>query len=146
MSEHKCYRCGEEAQVWFEENGEQLWVCPDCLSEPKRSKFNNTKVKKDGYTFDSILESERYDYLRMLEEAGVIKNLRVHVSYIILPKKGIQRAWRHIVDFEYVDNDVVFVEDTKGFETQLWQLKHRLFTDRYPEIKYLVVKQEDMIS
>ena len=41
------------------------------------SKYHNKKVIYNGITFDSIKEKNRYIELKLLERAGLIKNLKL---------------------------------------------------------------------
>ncbi len=94
-----------------------------------RKRVNSKKVKCDGFTFDSGLEHGRYLHLKRLEEAGLIKDLEVHPSWMlringraVLTPKTKQQA-RITLDFMYMDyrGDVVtrVIEDTKGRATDL---------------------------
>ncbi len=52
-----------------------------------QSKYNNRKVRCWGETFDSMLECERYKYLKALEQQKVISNLQRQVKYVLLPSQ-----------------------------------------------------------
>lgn len=41
------------------------------------NKYNNRKTTVDGIKFDSIREAERYQELKLLEEAGEISHLEL---------------------------------------------------------------------
>ena len=47
----------------------------------KRSKYNNTRVRLDGITFDSIAEAARYVVLVSRRDKGDIACLHVHPKY-----------------------------------------------------------------
>lgn len=49
------------------------------------SKYNSKKTVVDGQTFDSKKEANRYKELRLLEKAGVIKDLRTQVKFKLIP-------------------------------------------------------------
>lgn len=113
----------------------------------KTSKMGNRKVNADGYTFDSEFEYSRYLELLLIEKAGMIRDLRVHPLYVVFDtfkdRFGRKhRAIEHEVDFEYREGDQLVVEDSKGFETEVWKIKRKLFCKRYPEIEYRVIKKE----
>ena len=101
------------------------------------SKYHNTKTCIDGITFDSKLESKRYQELKTMENQGIIKNLVLQPSYELIPKfkKGNKtyRKTRYIADFSYFDNKLgkTIVEDVKGVKTDVYKLKKKLFEYKY---------------
>lgn len=113
----------------------------------RRSKYGNTKVKADGYTFDSKAEYARYCELKLLEEAGQIEDLRVHPSFVIMdgytePNTGKKiRTRRYEADFRYWNEDTgqMIVEDVKGKRTAFFNLKWDLVRQRYPEFLFVLV-------
>lgn len=95
------------------------------------SKYKNKKVKYDGIVFDSLKEYNRYKELKLLERAGVIKELRTQVKFILIPSqylngKCIERECSYIADFVYTENGKKVVEDTKGFRTKDYIIKRKL--------------------
>ena len=109
-----------------------------------RSKYHNRKITRDGETFDSIKEYNRYCELKLLERAGEITELRRQVKFKLLPtmrepvcemssqgvfKKGkvIERGVDYIADFVY-KNKIGFevVEDVKGVRTKEYILKRKM--------------------
>lgn len=95
----------------------------------------------DNIEFDSHKEGFRYIDLKLLERQGLIKDLRRQVSFELQPsykKNGkIIRAIYYIADFVYYDNieRKVIVEDTKGFRTEVYKLKKKMFEYKYPELE-----------
>lgn len=106
----------------------------------KPSKYHNKKVTIDGVTFDSKLEATRYTELKILEHNGLIKDLVLQPSYELIPtfKKGNKtyKKASYIADFCYYDNELgkVIVEDTKGFKTDVYILKKKLFEYLYKDL------------
>lgn len=73
------------------------------------SKYNNRKVRCFEETFDSMLECERYKYLKALEQQKVISNLRRQVKYVLLPsqkdsktQKTIEREKLHTLPISFM--------------------------------------------
>ena len=99
----------------------------------KRNKYHNKKVVIDNITFDSKLEATRYQELKLLEKKGIIKDLVLQPSYDLIPsfKKGNKtyRKTTYRADFSYYDNELnkTIIEDTKGFKTDVYILKKKLF-------------------
>ncbi len=77
----------------------------------------------DGYTFMSKLERDVYMHLKLLQKAGEIKSIQ--------PQKKIyltESRIGYIADFECVDkNGEIFYVEAKGFETEIWLLKKKLY-------------------
>lgn len=116
-------------------------------------KYHNTKTVADGIKFDSKLEAERYAQLKMMERAGVIRDLELQPEYELIPsfRKG-GKTWRRTVykaDFRYIlcDGDKTIIEDVKGSTaviTDVFRLKQKLFEYRYPELTIKIVTRMDM--
>lgn len=116
-------------------------------------KYHNTKTVADGIKFDSKLEAERYAQLKMMECAGVIRDLELQPSFELLPsfrKNG--KTWRRTVykaDFRYIlaENDITIIEDVKGsiaVITDVFRLKQKLFEYRYPDYTISIVTSKDI--
>ena len=111
------------------------------IKYPKRHKYNAKKIKIDEIEFDSKKEAKRYLELKMLEKAGKIKDLKLQPAFLL--QEGFYyrgKAIRQITyraDFEYVDekgNKVV--EDVKGFKTDVYNLKKKLFLKKHPDVVF----------
>ncbi len=103
------------------------------LIYPHKSKYRSQKVLFDGILFDSKKELNRYKELRLLEDAGIIKNLKRQVRYTLIPGqkdktgKSIERPCTYLADFVYEDcNGSAVVEDTKGMRTPEYVIKRKL--------------------
>jgi hypothetical protein len=98
----------------------------------KKTKYNNKITELDGIKFHSRKESMRYGQLKLYEKGGLISDLRLQVSYELIPKLVIngktERAIKYIADFVYFDtvHKVEVVEDVKGMITDIFKLKYRL--------------------
>lgn len=103
------------------------------------NKYHNKKIVVEGKTFDSKKEAERYQALKMLENANIISNLSRQVPFELIPKQKNERAVKYIADFVYVEvtTGKIIVEDVKGFKTDVYKLKRKLFKWRYPEYEFL---------
>ena len=103
------------------------------------NKYHNKRVVLDGKVFDSKKEAERYQVLKMLENANIISNLSRQVPFELVPKQKNERAVKYIADFMYVETATgkIIVEDVKGFKTDVYKLKRKLFKYRYPEYTFI---------
>lgn len=109
----------------------------------KTNKYHNIKVSVDGYTFDSIAESRRYEQLKLLERAKAITDLKRQVKFVLIDKSKYGREVSYIADFTYYEQNRLVVEDVKGIKTDIFKLKARLFAERYGfEIK--IITKEDL--
>lgn len=116
-------------------------------------KYHNKKTIVDGIKFDSRLEAERYAQLKILERAGVIRDLELHPEYELIPlfRKG-GKTWRRSVykaDFRYIlcEDDKTIIEDVKGSAamiTDVFRLKQKLFEYLYPELAISIVTSKDI--
>jgi len=100
-------------------------------------KYHNKKVEYDGYTFDSIKEKNYYIKLKLLEKAGKIKELELQKEYELQPSFKLNnktsRKITYRADFTYktTEDDKLHVIDVKGFRTDVYRLKKKLFEYRY---------------
>ena len=109
-----------------------------------RSKYGNKKAKHNGMIFDSRRERNRYIILSALQRAGEISDLRMQVSFELIPavyetvekqlktkvkmvERCVQKATHYIADFVYKDKDGnIVVEDSKGVKTKEYILKKKM--------------------
>lgn len=104
-------------------------------------KYHNRKIIIDGITFDSLKEGNRYRELKLLERAGLIKDLKLQPAFLLIPsfkKNGkTYRKAEYIADFMYYDieKNKTIVEDTKGFRTDIYKLKKKLFEYKYKDLE-----------
>lgn len=111
----------------------------------QRSKYGNEKVCLDGLVFDSKKESAKYSELVLLQRAGIVADFRHHPQAFLL-QKGFRdpqtRRWvrpiTYTPDFwvKYVDGREVWI-DTKGYRTDVYRLKLKLFRERYLELEFI---------
>ena len=100
-------------------------------------KYHNKRVIYDGYTFDSIKEKNYYIKLKLLEKAGKIKELELQKEYELQPSFKLNnktsRKITYRADFTYktTEDDKLHVVDVKGFRTDVYRLKKKLFEYKY---------------
>ena len=116
-------------------------------------KYHNKKTVLDGIKFDSKLEAERYAQLKMMECAGVIRDLELQPEYELIPSfKKYGKTWRKTVykaDFRYIlaEDDKTIIEDVKGSVsviTDVFRLKQKLFEYKYPEYTISIVTSKEI--
>lgn len=121
-----------------------------------RNKYGAKKVKAlDGKVYDSIRESQRGVYLRLMERAGKIKNLEYQVRFELIPPQTmvvetgerykrsvpshgiragdpktktvcLERGCDYVADFVYIQDGKKVVEDAKGHRTDDYIIKRKL--------------------
>ena len=100
-------------------------------------KYHNKKVEYDGYTFDSIKEKNYYIKLKLLEKAGKIKELELQKEYELQPsfklnnKTSRKITYRSDFTYKTTEDDKLHVVDVKGFRTDVYRLKKKLFEYKY---------------
>lgn len=110
---------------------------PRYQNQNSRSKYHNAKVKDlDGQTYDSKREYRRWNDLQLLERAGMIKDLRRQVKFVLIPAqringKVVERECSYIADFTYEADGKTVVEDCKGFRTDTYKLKRKMMLYKY---------------
>lgn len=109
----------------------------------RTNKYNARRCVIGNEVYDSRKEMRRHQELLLLEKAGVIKNLKRQVKYILIPsqrevviKKGkarqgkvIEREVAYYADFQYEENGQTVVEDCKGgnaTKTDTYVIKRKL--------------------
>lgn len=104
------------------------------------SKYKNKTVSYDGIMFDSKHEAKRYRELVLLLKGGKIKALELQKKFVLQPsykKNGKSiREISYVADFVYFDTERnrVIVEDAKGYRTEVYKLKKKMFEYVYPEL------------
>lgn len=83
-------------------------------------KVNGFLADGTPHIFDSMREYRRYEELSLLEQRGVIHDLRIQVPFELLPKQKkadgkAERAVSYIADFVYQRDGETVVEDSKGY-------------------------------
>jgi hypothetical protein len=110
------------------------------------SKYGSKKTTIDGIVFDSKREANRYCELKLLEKAGKIKDLKLQHQFVLQPpfkKNGKTiRAITYVADFVYFDLERMrnVVEDVKGYKTDVYQLKKKMFEYKYPDLTIVEVQ------
>jgi hypothetical protein len=87
-------------------------------------KYRSKRVKHEGFSFASQLEAAVYDYLKLREKCKELKDIQ-HQDHVYLTEARIC----YIPDFKFFDcdrNEFVWAE-AKGFETDVWKIKKRLW-------------------
>lgn len=87
-------------------------------------KYRNKITAIDGIKFASKAEANRYLELRIMQQAGVIKDLVLQPEYRLAVDGLLICKYR--ADFAYTDKGSTVVEDVKGFKTPVYRLKKKM--------------------
>lgn len=114
----------------------------------KRKPNKYKAIKTNGY--DSKKEFNRASDLKELEKKGDIKDLQEQVKFELQPsfkifdtkppfKEKTIRAITYTPDFYYYDNDKKkwIAEDVKGFKTDTYKIKAKMFQYIYRNIIFI---------
>jgi hypothetical protein len=99
----------------------------------------------DGIKFSSQKEARRYLELKVLKQAGIVKEFEMQPKYLLqesFRKNGkLIRAIYYVADFRVVYADGhEEIEDIKGrFMTEVFKLKWKLWDKRYPDLELKIV-------
>lgn len=108
-------------------------------------KYHNKKLSTPDGKFDSKYEYEVWCSLKILEKAKVISDLQRQVGFDLIPalktSEGTLRGIKYYADFTYTQDGVKYAVDTKGFETDVYKIKKRLFVLNYPDILFIERKK-----
>ncbi len=102
-------------------------------------KYRNQPTVVDGLRFDSKREAARYEALCLMGRAGMIRQLNIHPTYVLVEaftdaRGRKHRALKYEGDFEYfeVDSKLWVVEDVKGVKTAAFKIKEKLLCRQLP--------------
>lgn len=99
--------------------------------DQKPHKYHAEPTEVDGHLFPSKREAERYQQLRLLEQAGAIEDLRLQFRFPLAVRDTV--IGHFVADFTYTDVGTrgCVVEDAKGMRTELYRWKKRHFEAQY---------------
>jgi hypothetical protein len=98
----------------------------------QRSKYGNTKTRRDGFTFDSIAEADYYEIKKLEVAQGRMLYFLRQVPF------HLPGGVKYICDFaEFYKNGVTFV-DVKGMQTRDFINKRKMVRAMYGVNIYIV--------
>lgn len=110
------------------------------------NKYKNITLNTEDGKFDSKYEYTEWCNLKLLEKSGIISDLRRQVPFDLIPaintQQGTLRKITYIADFVYREGDKMVAVDTKGFETDVYQIKKRLFILTYGKFYTFVERKK----
>ena len=102
-------------------------------------KYGNKTCFVDGIRFDSRREADYYGQLKIEKKAKMILAFERQIEFDLIVNG--HKICAHRVDFYVtVSPGKKEVREVKGFATDVWNLKRKLFEALYPEIPYKVIR------
>jgi hypothetical protein len=107
----------------------------------KKSKYRNVKAMVDNIPFDSKAEAKFYLYLKACGyKIELQPKFELQATFIDNVGKK-RKAITYKADFQ-IGNVVI---DVKGFRTDVFNLKEKLFREKYPQYELWVGKYSELI-
>lgn len=94
---------------------QEMPVTPD---KKRKHKYGAIRTQVEGIWFDSAKEAGWYVKLLQMEQAGLIKDLRLQVPYVLIEPKADERGCKYVADFCYIENGLQVVADVKSSATR----------------------------
>lgn len=124
-------------------NYSEEWYADYCkrkgIAQPepeKKAKYGNNRPMVDGMYFDSQLEADKYSELKLSLHMGVIAGFCRQPEFILQEGFGLTKPICYRADFVVFNLDgTAEVIDTKGFETETFKIKHKLFKAKFPRLE-----------
>lgn len=111
----------------------------------RRNKYFAKKTQVGKYLFDSKAEADMYLELKKWRKAGRITGLKLQPEFELLPRIILangrtQRPVTYTADFEFYDAErgVRRVIDCKGFKTEVYKLKKKMFNAKFMDEKLVL--------
>lgn len=102
------------------------------------NKYRNKPVNICGVRFPSIGHANRYIGLKAEERAGIIKDLKCEVPFILRGQNG-GSICKYIADFTYINgSDKYVVEEYKGIRTATFVIKWKLMQENFPKYEFII--------
>ena len=103
----------------------------------RKNKLNNRKTTIDKIVFGSKKEASAYPILKLMEKSGKIRDLQLQVPFTLMEGyRGVDgkkvRDMTYVADFTFFDNEKnkKRVLDVKGFKTEVFKIKEKLFNKK----------------
>ena len=109
--------------------------------QKKPHKYKAKKTIVDGIRFDSQKEANKYSELKLLKQAGEIKELTLQPKFVLQPGFTYEgkryRPITYTADFRIVwANGMTEIIEVKGCKTRDYLIKKKLLLYKYPDIKF----------
>lgn len=90
----------------------------------KKNKYSAKKTEIDGIIFHSKLEAKHYQILKLRQQIGEIRDLKLQVKFPLDVNES--KICTYIADFTFYEDNKFIVADAKGVITESFRLKRKL--------------------
>lgn len=97
----------------------------------RKNKYGAIKTMRDNVLFDSKLEAEHYEMLKLRQLAGEIENLDLQVEIPL--KIGSVSIGIYVADFAYTEGEKYVISEAKGVETDVFKIKWKIAKALHPD-------------
>lgn len=110
----------------------------------KYNKFGAIKTWHDGHLFDSQMEANHYQELRLIEAAGIISDLEIQKEIVLTVND--RQICIYYADFFFFmkQNQRWTVGETKGVKTPAFSIKWKLAEALYPEWNFMMFRKKSV--
>lgn len=98
-----------------------------------QSKYRSVPTEVDGHRFPSKKEANVYIGLKLLERGKQISGLTLQPRYPLVVNG--HKVCTFVPDFLYFEKGKCVCGEAKGYRTQVYQIKSKLFRALYPDIE-----------
>jgi hypothetical protein len=103
-----------------------------------KSKYRNNRVVVDGILFDSQKEADYYRELKLMLRTGIIKGFCRQPEFLLQEGNDEVRPIKYRADFiVFYASDRAEVIDTKGYLTDVYKIKKKMFKKRFPNLELI---------
>ena len=126
----------EELESFMKTQGKEI------IKPKKKRKYKNTTITVDNIRFDSNYEANYYADLKTLERVKEIIGFCRQPQFTLQYERGDERPITYKPDFIIFHKDGSYeVIETKGFVTEEYILRRKLFKEKFPEIKFTEARE-----
>lgn len=105
-----------------------------------RNKYFAKAIDTPDGRFHSKGEFARWCDLKLLQQAGVVSDLRRQVPFVLESRSGA-KIGKIVIDFTYSKNGERYAEDFKGMLLDLARYKLNHFAADHPDIRVIITSK-----
>lgn len=103
--------------------------------QKRMEKYGRIKKEFNGLLFDSTLEANAYQVLKLRETCHFISDLELQPVFVLQDKQPGMRAIKYIPDFRFIEREKTVCVDAKGMRTAAFAIKAKIFRQKFPDIE-----------
>jgi hypothetical protein len=119
----------------------------ETMAKKKPSKYRNKitticthfRGRIQYIRFHSVKEAHRFIDLLTLSRNKEISELALQERFILVEASETEKPITYVADFVYLKNGRWVVEDVKGFKTQTYINKRKLFKKKFADMEFVEI-------